>query len=253
MLQRVWTIARWTLVELLRERVLYVVLLFTAVLVGSSAVMSPLAPGAQKKVVVDLGLAGIETLGILVILLSGTALVRRDMDRRSLDVLLSKPLTRLEYLAGKWLGLVATLLVLMLAMTGILVLALEACGYGWRAQYVPALLGSVLCMLVMASIAVLFSTFTSPTLGALFTLGLFVGGNLSVSMLRIVQASGGNPLLEWLSLGLPSLGLFNLRGAAVHGLPVASGHLLVAAIYAVFYVATALVLAAIVFRRRDFR
>ena len=65
MLQRVWTIARWTLVELLRERVLYVVLLFIAVLVGSSAVMSPLAPGAQKKVVVDLGLAGIETLGIL--------------------------------------------------------------------------------------------------------------------------------------------------------------------------------------------
>ena len=253
MLERVGTVARWTLIELLRERVLYVVLLFTAVLVGSSTVLTPLAPGAQKKVVVDLGLAAIDTLGILVILLSGTSLVRREMDRRSLDVLLTKPLTRLEYLAGKWLGLVGTLGVLTVAMTAILALGLEVCGFGWHARYFTAILGSALSMLVMASIAVLFSTFTSPTLGSIFTLALFVGGNLSTGMLRAVQAAGGNRLLEWISLGLPSLGLFNLRGAAVHGTGVPRDQFVVAGCYAALYVMTALVLAAHLFRRRDFR
>jgi ABC-type transport system involved in multi-copper enzyme maturation permease subunit len=253
MLQRVWTIARWTLVELLRERVLYVVLLFAAVLVGGSTVLTPLTPGAQKKVVVDLGLAAIDALGILVILLSGTSIVRRDMDRRSLDVLLTKPLTRLEYLGGKWLGLVATLLVLTVAMSVILITSLEVCGFGWQARYLPAILGSGLGMLVMASIAVLFSTFTSPMLGALFTLALFVGGSLSEGMLRTVGAAGGNPLLESLSLAIPNMGLFNLRGDAVHGTGVAPGQFLVASCYAVLYVATALTLAATVFRRRDFR
>jgi len=253
MMGRAITIGRYTMLEMLRERVLYVVLLFAAVLVASSTVLTPLAPGAQQKVVVDLGLAAIDTLGILVILLSGSSLVRREMDRRSLDILLTKPITRLEYLAGKWLGLVATLLVLTMGMTLILASSLEVCGFGWKARYLEAILGSSLQMLVIASIAVLFSTFTSPTLAALFTLALFVGGSLSEGMLRTVHAQGGNAILEWLSLGLPSLGLFNLRGQAVHGISIGSDHFAIAASYALLYATTALYLAAQLFRRRDFR
>ncbi len=251
--QRMLTIARWTAVEILRERVLYVVLLFAAVLVTSSTVLTPLAPGAQKKVVVDLGLAAIDLLGILVLLLSGAGLVRRDQERRSLDILLTKPVTRFEYLAGKWLGLVLTLLVLILAMTVLLAAGLELCGFGWRWRYLEAVMGSALAMLVVASVAVLFSTFTSPTLASLFTLAAFVGGNLSAGMLRSLQASGGNTALEWLSLGLPALGLFNVRSEAVHGFAVGWEHVLVALAYAGLYSTTALYVAALVFRRRDFR
>jgi hypothetical protein len=108
-------------------------------------------------------------------------------------------------------------------------------------------------MLVVASIAVLFSTFTSPVLAALFTLALFVGGNLTEGMLRTVEAQGGNAVLEWLSLGLPNLGLFNLRGPAVHGVAVGSDHFALAASYAFLYATAALYGAAWLFRRRDFR
>ncbi len=250
---RVFVIARWTAVEMLRERILYVVLLFATLLVASSSVLTPLAPGAQKKVVADFGLAAIDLLGVLVILLSGAALVRREMDRRSLDILLSKPLTRLEYLSGKWLGLLATLAVLLAAMTGILALALEAAGFGFKARYLLAVLGSGLEMIVVASIAVLFSTLTSPTLAALFTLALFVAGSLSAGMLRLLQAGGGNRILEALSLGVPMLGLFNLRGEVVHGVAVPPERVAVAAAYALAYALTALYAAALVFRRREFR
>jgi ABC-type transport system involved in multi-copper enzyme maturation permease subunit len=238
---------------MLRERVLYVVLLFAAILVASSSVLTPLAPGAQQKIVIDFGLAAIDALAILVILLSGSSLVRREMDRRSLDVLLTKPMTRLEYLFGKCLGLVATLVVLTGVMTGILVISVEAAGFGWRAHYLYAILGTALEMMVIASVAVLFSTFTSPTLASLFTLALFVAGNLSDGVLRMIAMGGGNRFLEGLSLAVPSLGLFNLRGDVVHGLHVPAERLVVASVYALVYSITALYVAALIFRRRDFR
>ncbi|MFQ5600519.1 MAG: ABC transporter permease, partial [Candidatus Krumholzibacteriia bacterium] len=246
-------LAFWQLIEMRRERILYVVVLFAALLVASSCVLTPLAPGAQKKVVADFGLAAIDLLGILVILLAGSALVRREMDRRSLDILLSKPLTRLEYLSGKCLGLMTTLLVLTGAMTLLFAVALEAAGFGWRPAYLTAVLGSLLEMLVVAGIAVLFSTFTSPILAAVFTLMLFVAGHLSETMLRYVHATGGSTLFETLSLTVPALGLFNLRGEAVHGVPIPAQRLVVAVAYAGLYTATVLYLAALVFRRRDFR
>ncbi len=253
MFARVLTIARWTAVEMLRERILYVVLLFAAVLVASSSVLTTLAPGAQRKIVIDFGLAAIDMLAILVILLNGSSLVRREMDRRSLDVLLTKPTTRLEYLFGKWLGLVSTLLVLTVVMSGILALSVEAAGFGWQARYLGAIAGTVCELVVIASVAVLFSTFTSPTLASLFTLALFVAGHLSQGMLKMIEAGGGNTLLERLSLAVPSLGLFNLRGEVVHDIAVPPERFVVAVIYALVYSITALYLAALIFRRRDLR
>lgn len=253
MLERVLVIARWTTVEMLRERILYVVLLFAAILVVSSSALTTLAPGAQRKIVIDFGLAAIDMLAILVILLNGSSLVRREIDRRSLDVLLARPTTRFEYLFGKWLGLTSTLLILTVVMTAILALSAELAGFGWHARYLGAIAGTSLSMIVVASIAVLFSTFTSPTLASLFTLALVVAGNLSESMLQFIAAGGGNSMLENLSLLVPSLGLFNVRGEVVHGVPVPAQRYVVAAAYALLYSITALYLAALVFRRRDLR
>ena len=254
MFGRVLTLARFTTVEMLRERILYVVLLFAAVLVASSCVLTPLAPGAQIKVVADFGLASLSGLGVLVILLSGAGLVKREIDRRSLDVLLCKPLGRLEYLLGKWLGLVLTLLVLVLAMTAVFAIALGLTGFPWRNAYFLAIGATALELLVVASLAVLFSTFTSPTLAALFTLGLFAAGHLSETVVRL---SGGDPVVARAATAaravVPALGLFDLRGEVVHGVPVPASQLVAAAAYAVAYALATLVLASFIFRRRELR
>jgi ABC-type transport system involved in multi-copper enzyme maturation permease subunit len=105
--------------------------------------------------------------------------VRREIERRTLDVILARPVSRLEYLMGKCLGLVATLAVLIVAMTVILALTLQLTGFGWQPRYLIAIGATGLELLVMASLAVLFSTVTSPTLAALFTLGLFAAGHLA--------------------------------------------------------------------------
>lgn len=252
-LRSIATLARWTAVELLRERILYVVLLFAALLVASSCILTPLAPGAQAQVVVDFGLGAIDALGVLVILLSGSALLRREIERRSLDVLLSKPLGRLEYLLGKCLGLVTTLCVLTLAMTALFAISLVASGFGFRAAYLTAIGAQALELLVLTSLAVLFSCFTSPTLAALFTLGLFAAGHLSETVLRLSVNSTANGILRAVRWVLPALGLFDLRSEVVHGVAVEPQRLLTAAAYAGLYSLTTLYVASIVFRRRDFR
>jgi ABC-type transport system involved in multi-copper enzyme maturation permease subunit len=253
MLRRVLTLGRWTAVESLRERLLYVVLLFAALLVGSSCILTPLAPGAQIKVVADLGLACIDVLGVLVILLSGAGLVRREIDRRSLDLILCKPVSRLEYLLGKWLGLVSTLLILTVAMTLVFAVTLQLSGFGWHARYLQAVAGSTLGLLVVSSLAVFFSTFTSPTLAALFTLALFVAGHLSGRILQLVGHGAAEQLLTWMRWVVPALDVFDLRGDVVHGVPVAPDRLLGAAAYAGLYALATLYVASLVFRRRELR
>lgn len=253
MMRRILTLARWTAVEMLRERILYVVLLFAAVLVGSSCVLTPLAPGAQRKVVADFGLASLDLLAVLVVLLSGCSLLRREIERRTLDVILTRPVSRLEYLVGKCLGLVATLAVLLVAMTAVLAAMLALSGFGWKAAYLQAIFASALGLVVVASLAVFFSTFTSPTLAALFTLALFAAGHLSETVLRLAGTGAAGGVVAAVRWCVPALGLFDLRGEVVHGVPVPEGQLAAAAAYALLYALTVLYLASLVFRRRELR
>jgi len=253
MMARLLTVAGWTLVEAVRERLLYIVLLFAALLVAGSCVLTPLAPGAQRKVVIDLGLASMNLLGLLVVLLSGAGLVRREIERRSLDVLLSHPLSRLEYLVGKWLGLVATLAVLVAAMTAVLAVTLMISGVEFRASLLLAVAGTMLELVVVASIAVLCSVFTSPTLAALFTLGLFAAGHWAHGVTRLATDTATSSVVGILRWMVPALGLFDFRSDVVHGVAVPPARLVAAAAYAALFTITALYAASVVFRRRDLR
>jgi len=253
MLSRIVTLARFTLVEALRERILYVVLLFIGVLVASSCVLTPLAPGAQRKVVIDFGLACIDVLGVLVVLLSGCGLVRREIERRSLEVILTRPVSRFEYLIGKWLGLVVTLAVLVAIMSVTFAVMLHVSGVAWRVDFALAIVGSLLGLVVVASLAVLFSTFTSPTLAAFFTLALFAAGHLQDTIVRLA----GDPALarvaavvRWL---VPGLSVFDIRTEVVHNVHVPGAQLAGGVAYALLYATATLYLASLLFRRRELK
>jgi ABC-type transport system involved in multi-copper enzyme maturation permease subunit len=253
MIGRIWTLGRCTATEALRERILYVVLLFAAVLVASCCVLTPLAPGAQRKVVADFGLACIDLLGVLVVLLAGAGLVRREIERRSLDVILTRPVSRLEYLIGKCLGLVAALVALVAVMALLFAATLEIIGFGWRTAYLLAIGATVLELLVVASLAVLFSTFTSPTLASLFTLALFAAGHLSDTVVRLSGSAVLGDLVAVSRAVVPALELFNLRAEVVHGMPVPAAQVTAAAAYALAYALATLYAASLVFRRRELR
>jgi ABC-type transport system involved in multi-copper enzyme maturation permease subunit len=249
-------IAHNTFRETTRDRVLVGVMVAGLALYGMTQVVSPLALGEGSRLTVDLGLSIISTLGVLVVMLVGTSLVGKEIEKRTLYNLLSRPIARHQYLIGKWAGLSAALWVLCagLAVALCAVLALRG-----SAGHAPAVLEAAyltaLELTVVTAVAVLFSALSTPVLSALYTLGIYVLGHWTYD-LRVFAAqfpSGLGKVVEVAASLLPNLPVFNMRTLAAAGDTTTLFHLAIATVYALTYCACALALATAAFESRDFK
>lgn len=256
MIGHVGAVALNTFRETVRDRVFYLVGLFGLLLLGSSAVLSPLTVGAQTKVVADVGLASLALFGLLVVVFVGSGMVHKEIDKRTITVILARPVSRRAYVAGKYAGLSLTLLCMLVAMGALFLAVALATRVPLHAGFLAAAYLTALELLVVTAAVVLLSTAVSPVLSALFTLALFVIGHLSAD-LRDFGATLGSPALRWATQALyyllPNLEVFNQRGAAVHGQPIAAAHLLLATVYGVCYAALFVLLAGVVFQRKELK
>jgi ABC-type transport system involved in multi-copper enzyme maturation permease subunit len=226
------------------------------VLLALTRVAAPLAMGEDLRLTVDIGLSSISWLGLLVILTLGAALVNKEIDRRTIFNLLSRPLPRPLYLVGKWLGLTAALGVVALLLGSALGIVLATAG---RASYGLAIAQAVylagLELAVITSLAVMFSALSTPVLSALYTLGFFLAGQWCDDLRQLATKvpAGGREMLETLANLLPNLSLFNMRSLAAGGDATSALHLLLATAYAALYCGCVLALAAAAFESRDFK
>src|SRR5512147_1511657 len=122
------TLARLTVRAYLQEKILLVVMIFGALLMGSSYVLSPLAVGAQQKIVVDIGLAAVSIFAVVLIVLLGAGSFHMEKERGILRALLSKPLTRVEFVLGKYLGTLTTVCVVIVLMAAVHMLVVALSG-----------------------------------------------------------------------------------------------------------------------------
>lgn len=253
---RTAAIAFNTFREAIRDRILYSLLVFALAMIGASVVLSMLSVGGEVKIIKDLGLAAIGLVGTLIAVFIGVGLVHKEIERRTLYTIITKPIRRAEFVLGKFLGLVLTLAANVAIMgTGLLLLAssMEA-RLTWE-LLLPVVLTFVKLMVVTA-IAVLFSTFSTPTLSAVFTLALVVVGSLAED-LKLFAATFGGPLLKAVVAGLylvlPNLASLDVGAAVVHGRPVSASVAGLAAAYGFAYLATLLAAAVWIFQYRDFK
>jgi ABC-type transport system involved in multi-copper enzyme maturation permease subunit len=248
-------IARNTFKEAVRDRVLYLLLFFAAVSILFSRILALLTVGDRVKIIKDVGLASISLFGALMAILIGTGLVYKEIEKRTIFTLLSKPLRRYEFLFGKFLGLVLTLAVLLAAMSLIfLVLVLLQTGrLEWR--LLLAVVYIFFELILITAVAILFSSFSTPILSSLFALAFYLIGHFSWSLetlLKKIPPGAGRTALRFVYTLLPDLENFNIKSEVVHGLPIAGAHLVYAAAYGLVYTAFVLGLAVVIFRRRDF-
>ncbi len=242
--------------ETVRDRVLYLVGVFGLVLIGSSAVLSPLAIGAQAKVVADVGLASLTVFGLIVVVFVGSGMLHKEIDKRTVTVVLARPVSRRAYVVGKFAGLSLTLTCLLGVMAGIFLVVALATRVPLHAGYAIAFLMALLELLVITAAAVFLSTFVSPVLSAVFTVALFVIGHLSADLRAFGEVIGGPGLrlaTRVLFYAVPDLEMFNVRGAVVSGDPIAAAQVLRAAAYGLGLTALLLVLAGAVFARKELR
>jgi len=254
MIERLYAIALHTFREAVRDRVLVLFLVFALLMMAFSTVLSWLTVGSEIKIVTDLGLAALSLFGALMAVFIGITLVHKEVEKKTIYAVLAKPVPRWQFLLGKYLGLMLTLAV----VTGLMAVFYLAMVW-WKGgtlplHLIPAILLTYLELSVVTSVAILFSSFTTPMLAAVFTVAIYVVGHLSwglTGFLDYVPSPLARVVVTALYYGLPDLETFNVRSQVVYGHAVGAGYLLDASAYAAAYTAGMLTLAVLLFRRRD--
>jgi len=255
MFRRVYWVAVNTFRESVRDRVLLTLVVFAVVVMGGARVVQPVAMGEADKIIKDIGLSAITFFAVLIAILVGGRIVYREVEKRTVYLVLARPVRRREFILGKYVGLLAVLYVSVLAMTAVFFALLAVTGVGAA----PVLLWSVLmtgCELALiTALAVFFSTFVTPIAGAVFTMVVYFIGH-STLLLKQLAAMSPSPVVKVVGLVLyyvlPNLENFNIRGDVVHSAPLNPQVLLLSAVYAAVYALTLLLISAGIFRRRDF-
>lgn len=255
-LSRLYAIAANTMREAIRNRVLYTLLFFAILLIGAGVLLSTLSYVEQERILQTLGLSAIRIFGVAIAIFVGVGLIHKEVDRRTIYTILSKPVRRSEFLLGKYFGLVATIWLQAGIMTAAFAAVSLGTGAPLTAGHAAALSLVAVELALVVAVATLFSTFTTPLLASLFTTGLYVAGQLSRD-LRDLGAQSDVQVVRDATAALyqvlPDLSTFNRSLEAVHGLPVAASDVVLPTLYAAGYISLVLIAATTIFARRDFR
>src|SRR5882762_5498395 len=228
-----FAIARNAFREAVRDRVLYNLVLFVLLLTAGAIFLGELSAGQETKIIIDLGLSAMLLFGVFIAIFVGVGLVYKEIERRTLYAILSKPIGRGEFLLGKYLGLCLTLLVNVAIMGAGLSLALLYVKRGWDPLVVriwPAIFLIYFELAILTGVAMLFSAFSSPALSALLTFFVFVIGHFSGDLKTLATSMSSAPS-RWVFAGLyyllPNFANYNAITAAAHS-QVADGRAMLA-------------------------
>jgi ABC-type transport system involved in multi-copper enzyme maturation permease subunit len=258
MLGRVFVIASHVFREVIRDRILYLTGIFALILIASAAFLPEVAAGTEDKMLLDVGLAAMGIIGLIVAIFIGTGLVNKEIEKRTVLVLISKPVSPAEFIVGKHIGLSAILLVLLAAMTAIylLVLLFNQVSFSVLSILIAVFFLWLELSLIIA-VAILLSVFTSSLLATLLTVAVYLMGHLSPDIVKLGKLAK-NPTLEMVTQGiyliLPDLSRLDLKNQAVYGLFLLPGSeaLLLNFLYGMIYIILLLAIATLVFSRRQF-
>jgi ABC-type transport system involved in multi-copper enzyme maturation permease subunit len=261
MIGRIWAIALNTFREAARIRVLYGILVLV---LGSNLLavfVGELSQRDADRFARDIGLAGISLFGSLTAIFLGVFLLYTEIQRRTIHAIVCKPISRWEFVVGKFAGMAVVLSVLVgvfaIAMLGMLVWQHTGVSTG----VAKALVLSWLEVITVAAIAIFFSSFSTPFLSGIFALGMWVIGRLTPDLEAATRAAA-----PWIRITtrialeiVPDVHLFAVSGrtldgtaVSVHGDFVPWSYVALAAAHGVGWTVALLALAALLFHRRDF-
>lgn len=252
---KILPIATNTFREAVKDKVLYALLFFALLMIGGSLILGTLSVGEHIKILKDFGLASISIFGTLIAIFVGVGLVYKEIERKTVYSLLAKPISRSEFVLGKYVGLLFTVAVEVAVMAGLL-LALVYVYQGTAATHLLiAVFLTTIEIMVMMAVALFFSSFSTPILSGMFTLAVYLIGHLSADLLTFgekihdAKTLAVTRLIYYLA---PNLETFNVRASVVHGEAVGWEYVLYATAYGLVYVGALLCLTALIFSRRDF-
>jgi Cu-processing system permease protein len=255
-LMRIWAIAINGYREVIRDRILYFIGFFSIILIGVLRFLPEVSVGTEEQIFLDFGLASIELLSVVVSIFIGTGLINKEIEKRTLLVLIPKPISRAELIIGKHLGLTLVLTVMVGAMSLIYVglLSLSKISYPPGAIFLSVVYLLLQLALIIAA-TLMFGVFTSSILATLMSFGVYLMGHFSQQLVSLGKLSK-NENIEFITqslyLVLPDLSRLNLKNEAVYGILPNAGELIGHALYGGLYTALLLLLSIVIFSKREF-
>ena len=253
-------IVAWnTFREAVRDRVLYNLVFFALLMIAAAFLVGQISIDIEQTVIVSLGLTAISVIGLLIAVFIGVGLVSKEIDKRTLYALLAKPVSRAQFLTGKFGGLVLTLAVNTAAMAAGLFIAVLYSRHTLQSSDLGILIAVYFILLKLAlvvALALLFSCFTTPLLAILFTAGLYIAGLFVGDMRTIhsVQMSEAmQKFLHWLSYLLPNFENYDVMGAVAHGRAVPGLLFLQNTLYTIVYCGIVIFTAVMIFSRKNLK
>jgi len=255
---RIGHIAFNTFREAVRDRVLYNLIAFALLLSGSAILVGQISMDVERLVVVNMGLTAVSLFGIVIAIFIGIQLVSKEIEKRTLYTVLSRPVRRWEFIVGKFFGLAGTLVVntffMAIGVFGALLYVAKKfqAPDGW---ILVALYFIVLQFLIICAVALFFSSFSSPLLSAVFAFSLFVIGSFAEDLRNFAGITKG--ITRWLATVfayiLPNFSALNVISSVAHQQPVSTQIIVNNTVYALLYATTALCGAVLIFERRSLK
>ncbi len=222
MIGRLSAIAYNTFREAVRDRVLYNLILFALLIVGSSLLVGQISVAINRIVLINLGLTSISLFGVVIAIFIGIGLVSKEIEKRTLyTVLAARPVHRWEFITGKFLGLVMTLTVNALLMSVGFFAAVLYVSHGLGRgdlQLVTAIYFILLQFVMITALALLFSTFSTPVFSSIFAFAVFAVGTFADDLRGFSEMASG--LTRWMMTGagylIPNFAALNVISKVAH-------------------------------------
>ena len=262
---KILAVARNTFRENIRDKVLYNLILFALIMILSSIALGQLTLGNENKVIADLGLSSISVFGTLIAIFIGIGLVYKELEKKTVYALLAKPIHRHEFILGKYLGLLFTLLANVAIMAAGLELVLlyhGGVGLGAYLRLLPAVYLIFLSLSLTTALALLFSTFSTPALSALFTFFLWVIGHFGNDLQQfgeLIKSASMQWFCRVLYYVIPNFSNFetidgrNVIQSAAYFRQIDPFAIMWVTVYSFVYCTIVVLLSILIFSRRDFK
>ncbi|HUI90753.1 MAG TPA: ABC transporter permease [Chitinivibrionales bacterium] len=253
-LRAISEIATNTFKETVRNNVLYLVLFFVVALIVLSVFVADWSVFARIQVMQDFGLATMSLAGLLLAVFIGVGMLGREISQKTVYHVITKPVSRNQFVCGKFAGLLFTLLINYFVMSIIFIGTLIYLGGTVQLTLIYAIFLIWAEMSLMISASIFFSTLTTPMLASIFSLAFYIAGHFNdLLSIKFVEAKGSlyPVLLKVIYFVLPNLEHFNVRDNIVYNINLPTAYYGYAVVYGILYTALFLTLSCALFSKKD--
>jgi len=254
-MKRILNVAYYTFLEMVRNKVLFILFFFALFIFGLGIVITQMTIGDNLTIISDVGLGTIEIFLTVLSIFLGISLVQKELSQKTLYPLLARPVSRAEYILGKFFGMLLLVIVAIVIMTVIFTALLFFYGgAGKIVDFLPAIYTIFLQTSTIISVAVLCSTLTEPAVAATLTISFYIIGATSYNLVYAITkrtSESVKQIIMTLRYILPDFNHFNIKDNLVYGRGLENLSIGFASIYALIIVVIVLSLSIIFFNAKE--